>query len=70
MSDELKPCPFCGGEAELLPYCGDGNRCMGMTYAHVRCKKCHAMTETKQRVFDYDHEKSDAIEAWNSRTPE
>ena len=28
---ELKPCPKCGGSAEL---------CRGMTDSHVRCKAC------------------------------
>lgn len=31
MADELKPCPFCGGEAEYLPH-----------KITVRCTRCHA----------------------------
>ena len=35
MTDELKPCPFCGGKAELITN-QDGN------IAQVRCSVCHA----------------------------
>ena len=31
MTDELRPCPFCGGEAEILPE-GD--------YHEVTCVEC------------------------------
>jgi len=48
---ELKPCPFCGGEAEY-----------GLTFAgeEVYCKKCHA---AMPRIST----KEQAIEAWNTR---
>ena len=53
MSDELKPCPFCGGEAffhEIVEY-----------GVKVVCKNC--WNESK-----FYHDKIDAIEAWNKRT--
>ena len=38
MSDELKPCPFCGGEAEYLP-----ERLMALgAEPPVFCNQCHA----------------------------
>ena len=39
MTDELKPCPFCGGEAKLK----HGYRRKGEKFgnkAYVQCKKC------------------------------
>lgn len=33
--DELKPCPFCWGEAEIL----------GRAYCWVRCKSCGVETK-------------------------
>lgn len=60
----LKPCPFCGGEAVLS---------WSMTstpHPFVRCKygafehpKCHGAVAV---TYDYRN-KSDAIDAWNRR---
>ena len=51
---ELKPCPFCGGEAELW--------WNGIRQCHeVRCKQCSARG-------GYCDGMEDAIEAWNKRT--
>lgn len=56
MSDELKPCPFCGGKAEtnllLGNYCITCTRCMGAIFP------ARGMT------------KEEAIEAWNRRAGE
>ena len=62
MTDELKPCPFCGGEAKIK--CGEiVNRYNTAVYRHyhVECMSCGVDT----RNFDTDDE---AIEAWNRRT--
>ena len=59
---ELKPCPFCGGEARL--YVNDGVR--------VMCPKCRATS--KILVDDYNgfdiktNAVRDVIDAWNRRT--
>jgi Lar family restriction alleviation protein len=53
---ELKPCPFCGGEAELQ-YPEE----MGDNRGTVMCTKCYASTSDKENW-------KDAIEAWNTRT--
>jgi len=53
---ELKPCPFCGGEAHIYP--DDPN--FAKTWFYVECIDCHAnskLCKTKQGV----------IEAWNRR---
>ena len=49
---ELKPCPFCGGEAETVGF--------DAPERWVICKRCKASTES--------HTCADAaIEAWNTR---
>ncbi len=63
---ELKPCPFCGGEAEIVVldrWWGDDLR----DFYKVACKnkKCNVIVET---IIEY--EKKDAIEAWNRRVNE
>lgn len=50
-NEELKPCPFCGGEAEIVMSGGD---------RRVECKKCGARSDW------YDTE-AEAIAAWNRR---
>lgn len=58
---ELLPCPFCGGEAEIVDvdptphYVKEGH--------WVICKECKASAH----VFE---NRDKAIEAWNTRTPE
>lgn len=51
---KLKPCPFCGGKAELL-YDSIGNGC------YVICKKCYALSNRKKDV-------KEVADEWNSRT--
>ena len=50
--DTLKPCPFCGAEAEMH----GGREC-----CWIFCNGCHATTT------NFEHKK-DAIAAWNHRT--
>ena len=54
MADELRPCPFCGGEAEFETY--------GGTACAVTCRKCRCGTPTV-RLNDGER----AVEAWNRR---
>lgn len=49
---EIKPCPFCGGEAYVLE---------GFTLYEVACDYCHCRTPV-----EYSKEK--VIELWNRRT--
>lgn len=59
MTDKLKPCPFCGGEAFTFTMQQlKGIGCDSMT--SVVCKKCHAASN---HFMDDDK----AIEAWNRR---
>ena len=57
---ELKPCPFCGGDAFSTDYTYHIHP--GRCIVHfVECNRCHAMTN------EYDTE-TEANEAWNRRT--
>lgn len=55
MEEKLKPCPFCGGEAELVN--------IGMKVCNpitVHCKECECNTNWFSREWE-------AIDAWNKR---
>ena len=60
MNKELRPCPFCGGEAEAykLPYGRNGAE-KGNWYYDIRCKKCTATLTGGNE--------SGTIEWWNTR---
>lgn len=69
--DELKPCPFCGGKAELrqedfdprwMPTRNDPDS-GGCPPYYVKCNDCGASTE-------YRYAYSDAVELWNRRSYE
>ena len=53
---ELKPCPFCGGEAEI--FVSDIT-----DRALVYCRGCDAQIKMQQN-------EQEAIEAWNKRVSE
>ncbi len=69
MSDELKPCPFCGGEADAWEYEDEQDvldpislgyidtRCI--TWYCVGCESCEMSTSRLSR--------DDAVTAWNTR---
>ena len=59
MNKELKPCPFCGGKAQLDH---DGLA----DYSYVRCMECHARTR-EITVASYHCSDDKAIELWNHR---
>ena len=58
-AEEIKPCPFCGGCAALVPHQDDG------TYVGVFCQTegCGAHAGK-----DWFMPKSEAINAWNRRS--
>jgi len=53
---KIKPCPFCGGEGDLLPQ-PDG-------IIAIICKQCQT------KVFDVTEFNEDVINRWNRRIPE
>ena len=59
---EMKPCPFCGGEAELYDHTRfDRKHEKLYEYFRVGCKECDL------RFPKFSDSKEDAIEAWNRR---
>ena len=61
MSEELKPCPFCGGEADLI----NNDYVYEKWFAGCHNGKCPVQPET------YIHgTKDEAINAWNRRAKE
>jgi Lar family restriction alleviation protein len=53
MSEKLKPCPFCGGQADIIRSANH--------WFFVRCPAC----EASKPGFETEN---DAVEAWNSRS--
>lgn len=69
--DELKPCPFCGGEAYLtnaVTVEAVGNGCRDTDIVFVECSTCGA----RGRAFSEDDFTAEqvqrfAVSAWNLR---
>lgn len=60
MENELKPCPFCGGNAELHhEYAGSG-------YSYIQCNKCGIKSVMFIKAFDRSSDEH-AINYWNRR---
>lgn len=60
MKEKLKPCPFCGGKAELLIVPNDSKQGLSPSKWLVRCSN-HCCNQLPH-ISDHD-----AIEAWNRR---
>lgn len=61
MSEELKPCPFCGGEARMnVAFASGGDHSVGV---YVVCLECRSWSGTKWG----DGAQEKAAEAWNRR---
>lgn len=59
MGDELKPCPFCGGEARAF-------RCEESGTFDVQCQQCGAIPFIGSRTSERKT-MADVIAAWNAR---
>lgn len=58
---KLKPCPFCGGEAEIKRYVG-----FGFEQAYVECANCETRTKMIDPSLKYCANDK-AAELWNKR---
>jgi len=58
MSEQLKPCPFCGGEATISI----------MSYGNVVLCENYSLARCPQKVVYEDMGVTPAIKAWNTRT--
>ena len=65
MIEELKPCPFCGGEADVNCFPTDypTEHCC----AYIKCTKCGAEISREGRIEDASRLIKQVIAAWNRR---
>lgn len=65
MSDELKPCPFCGSDKVLV--IGMADKPLDCYRWHVECQECHC---TGRRFYRAEGARREmAVAAWNRRAP-
>lgn len=77
---ELKPCPFCGSDAEIFTISYGYEEHRLKQHYRIRCPQCGISHETAFRVdvvysiengaVVYDSELINAIEKWNRRANE
>ncbi len=60
--NELKPCPFCGGKAELKQYRGDG--------MSIRCTRCVVKKQQRTKYQTLEWLEDKLITWWNARAPD
>ena len=60
MTGELKPCPFCGGEAHVVQV---GNGLLGEWWGMVQCFLCGSRGPVSDKLCDEKR----AIRGWNQR---
>lgn len=67
MSEELKPCPFCGKDHMFL------EQQYGDESGYIRCRNCGAQsgrvywTADEIEADDYSASEAEAVAAWNRR---
>lgn len=60
---QLKPCPFCGMDAELRRYKANGN-----DWWYVACSRCEIAIDPL--MWNNDRTKEEVIKIWNRRVKE
>lgn len=66
---DLKPCPFCGGEAEIV--ISPTNQEHNLSCYAVHCKRCYVMigyADPHTRTTEFYKSPRSAAEMWNTRT--
>ena len=61
MTEKLKPCPFCGGEAIMYEYPLNDDRTINLFAVGCNNENCGVLPESPYYI------KENAIEAWNTR---
>ena len=61
--EELKPCPFCGGQAKLKHY-----KLRNNDWWYVACEGCNIVLDPL--FFNVGQTKEEVIEKWNRRAGE
>lgn len=71
MSEELKPCPFCGSSRARLIFVEGGGGLPAEAWVKCDSFTCDATGNRFQtaRIYETEGIKADAISAWNTRTP-
>lgn len=59
MSEELKPCPFCGGAPRIKHLITAGIR----THSRIECTNCHIKTD----YYVHEFSERNVIKVWNRR---
>lgn len=68
MPNELKPCPFCGGEAKLTKTTECHGHGMYLTKYYVMCEVCGCRGESDCVYYKTEQECKDfAVSRWNRR---
>lgn len=63
-SEELKPCPFCGGDAELIFI---GNDYCKSRKVQIKCKGCRVTIINGAIRFTQEWLVDVSVKAWNKR---
>lgn len=64
IKEDLKPCPFCGGMAELRIV---GNEFTKSKGAMISCSRCHIKKTVKVIYRSMDWARGRVIISWNTR---
>jgi len=66
---KLKPCPFCGGEADFISKPVATIKLETYMTYRVRCRECYAQSPYRSNAYLHGFHRTldEAAEAWNRR---